>query len=33
MTLEEWQIKQSKQVTDFEHFNISCIDDGLLTIA
>lgn len=29
MTLEEWQIKLRKQVTDIEHFNISCVDDAL----
>ena len=29
MSLEEWQIKLRKQVTDIEHFNISCVDDGL----
>lgn len=27
MTLEEWQIKLRKQVTDIEHFDISCVDD------
>ena len=30
MSLEEWQIKLRKQVTDIEHFNISCVDDDLL---
>ena len=29
MSLEEWQIKLRKQVTDIEHFNISCVDDVL----
>lgn len=29
MSLEEWQIKLRKQVTDIEHFNISCVDDDL----
>lgn len=29
MSLEEWQIKLRKQVTDIEHFNISCVDDEL----
>lgn len=29
MTLEEWQIKLRKQVTDIEHFDISCVDDVL----
>ena len=29
MNLEEWQIKLRKQVTDIEHFNISCVDDDL----
>ena len=29
MTLEEWQIKLRKQVTETEHFNISCVDDEL----
>ena len=29
MTLEEWQIKLRKQVTDIEHFDISCVDDAL----
>ena len=29
MTLEEWQIKLRKQVTDIEHFDISCVDDTL----
>ena len=29
MSLEEWQIKLRKQVTDIEHFNISCVDDAL----
>ncbi len=29
MTLEEWQIKLRKQVTDIEHFDISCVDEAL----
>ena len=29
MTLEEWQIKLRKQITDIEHFDISCVDDAL----
>ena len=29
MTLEEWQIKLRKQVTDIEHFDICCVDDAL----
>ena len=29
MTLEEWQIKLRKQVTDIEHFDIGCVDDAL----
>ena len=29
MSLEEWQIKLRKQVTDIEHFDISCVDDAL----
>ena len=29
MALEEWQIKLRKQVTDIEHFDISCVDDAL----
>lgn len=29
MSLEEWQIKLRKQVTDIEHFNISSVDDDL----
>ena len=29
MSLKEWQIKLRKQVTDIEHFNISCVDDDL----
>lgn len=29
MTLEEWQIKLRKQVTETEHFNINCVDDEL----
>ena len=28
MTLEEWQIKLRNQVTDIEHFDISCVDDA-----
>lgn len=29
MTLEEWQIRLRKQITDIEHFDISCVDDAL----
>lgn len=29
MTLEEWQIKLRKQVTDIEHFDISCVGEAL----
>ena len=28
-TKKSWKIKLRKQVTDIEHFNISCVDDAL----